>query len=296
MANISIRHSIRWLPIDDEASEATSTIVLTSPERRFVDLRIFKADLNSNLSTTTTESSLSTSQNSHHLLPLSALDWAIAGTSAETPIGDDDTVTRGKWTHWIDSRVRDIDTKAESVVDEGVMCPNPDVAVGGTLEKGRMVNPSLGNGQEEMDYEEVWVPEEVLGVPGFPSLGDSFGGDGDDDEGGKEGEAKGKKCCVVLELDTSMSSGGKGGRRRGMVVRLGQYCQALLRTGEREGDITVERLKWNGEAERWDKVVRIGGEAEVPTDFATYFGHEATVGDKVRVGEDVWIVVEAGGL
>jgi len=80
-----------------------------------------------------------------------------------------------------------------------------------------------------------------------------------------------------------------------MVVRLGQYCQALLRTGEGEKDITVERLKWDGETGRWDKVVRIG-EEEVPTDFATYFGHEATAGDKVRVGEDVWIVVEAGGL
>jgi hypothetical protein len=38
MGSISIRKSIRWLP--DEASEPTSTIVLTSPQRRFVDLRI----------------------------------------------------------------------------------------------------------------------------------------------------------------------------------------------------------------------------------------------------------------
>ena len=294
MANISIRHSIRWLPIDDQASEPTSTIVLTSPERRFVDLRIFKADLDptvtTTITTTTESSSLLASQNFHHLLPLSALDWAIAGTSTETPIGDDDTVTRGKWTHWIDSRVGDIDTGAEPVVDEGVMCPNPDVAVGGTLEKGRMANPSSG---DEMDYEEVWVPEEVLGVPGFPSLGAALGNGGDGDEGSEERGVKGKKCCVVLELDTD--SGGKGGVRRGMVVRLGQYCQALLRTGEGEKDITVERLKWDGETGRWDKVVRIG-EEEVPTDFATYFGHEATAGDKVRVGEDVWIVVEAGGL
>jgi hypothetical protein len=38
--SISIRRSIRWLP--GEASEPTSTMVLTSPERRFVDLRILK--------------------------------------------------------------------------------------------------------------------------------------------------------------------------------------------------------------------------------------------------------------
>ena len=38
MASISIRESIRWLP--GEASEPTSTLVLTSPGKRFVDLRI----------------------------------------------------------------------------------------------------------------------------------------------------------------------------------------------------------------------------------------------------------------
>jgi hypothetical protein len=43
MCDISIRESIRWLP--DEASEPTSTIVLTTPNRRFVDLRILKSGL-----------------------------------------------------------------------------------------------------------------------------------------------------------------------------------------------------------------------------------------------------------
>lgn len=38
MAGISIREFIRWLPA--EASEPTSTMVLTSPGRRFVDIRI----------------------------------------------------------------------------------------------------------------------------------------------------------------------------------------------------------------------------------------------------------------
>jgi hypothetical protein len=40
MCDISIREYIRWLP--DEASEPTSTIVLTTPQRRFVDVRILK--------------------------------------------------------------------------------------------------------------------------------------------------------------------------------------------------------------------------------------------------------------
>lgn len=41
MGSISFREHIRWVP--DEAGEPTSTIVLTSPQRRFVDLRILKA-------------------------------------------------------------------------------------------------------------------------------------------------------------------------------------------------------------------------------------------------------------
>lgn len=39
---ISIREFIRWLP--QEASEPTSTIVLTSPERRFVDIRVVRPE------------------------------------------------------------------------------------------------------------------------------------------------------------------------------------------------------------------------------------------------------------
>lgn len=38
--NISIRESIRWLPND--ADEPTTTLVLTSAENRFVDIRILK--------------------------------------------------------------------------------------------------------------------------------------------------------------------------------------------------------------------------------------------------------------
>ncbi len=40
MCDISIREYIRWLP--DASEEPTSTIVLTTPERRFVDIRVLK--------------------------------------------------------------------------------------------------------------------------------------------------------------------------------------------------------------------------------------------------------------
>lgn len=38
--SISIREGIRWLP--DPVTEPTRTVVLTSPENRFVDIRILR--------------------------------------------------------------------------------------------------------------------------------------------------------------------------------------------------------------------------------------------------------------
>lgn len=118
---ISRRKFIRWLP--DEASEPTSTIVLTSPQDRFVDLRIISA---------------------------SELDWAIAGTASSTTT--EDGTRRSKWEHWIDSKVQD----PRGVVDEGFMFPHAE----GTLEKGRMVNPATGL---EADYEELWDDQPAKG-------------------------------------------------------------------------------------------------------------------------------------
>ena len=40
MGDISVREYIRWVP--EEPSEPTSTIVLTTPKRLFVDLRVLK--------------------------------------------------------------------------------------------------------------------------------------------------------------------------------------------------------------------------------------------------------------
>lgn len=138
MGSISIRKFIRWLP--DEASEPTSTIVVTSPERRFVDIRILHQAADTGQAKETEP------------LPLDRLDWAIAGTSSSwmRDDGQGGQVNRGQWRHWIDSRT----TKPEDATDEGDNYPQPD---GTTLEKGAMVNPDTGL---ETDYEEVWIDEE----------------------------------------------------------------------------------------------------------------------------------------
>ncbi|KAH8168327.1 protein HRI1 domain-containing protein [Sarocladium implicatum] len=141
MGSISIRQSIRWLP--DEAEEPTSTIVLTSPQRRFVDLRVFKPSPDSD---TIPKGQLDPWQ----------LEWGIAGTSStRTRTGDGgEVITRGRWDHWIDSRT------PEFVYDEGDMFPMSDTL---TLEKGSMVNPATG---KETAYEEVWEDSEPMSVPG----------------------------------------------------------------------------------------------------------------------------------
>ena len=125
-------------------------------------------------------------------LPLSRLDWAIAGTSSSSapqPDGRGGHFTHAQWRHWIDSTTAD----AAGVVDEGDNFPQAD---GSTLETGSMVNPSTGR---DTPYEEVW----------------------DDVEPTTTGSGLN---CVVLELDE--------GERRGRVVRLGRYCQGFVRVGE----------------------------------------------------------------
>ncbi|KAI5812478.1 hypothetical protein BZA77DRAFT_286322 [Pyronema omphalodes] len=117
--SISHRISIRWLPTP--ASEPHSVLVLTSPERRYVDLRL----------------TLSPSGNTESLY------WGFAGQSFYP------TPNSGRWEHFIDSR------SDEPGCDEGSLevLKNGDV-----LEKGRMVDfeePEKG----VREYEEVWRDE-----------------------------------------------------------------------------------------------------------------------------------------
>ncbi|KAI1265225.1 hypothetical protein F5Y18DRAFT_62805 [Xylariaceae sp. FL1019] len=138
MAGVSIRQWIRWLP--DRPSEPTSTLVLTSPNRRFVDIRVLK-------------NAADDSGESTEAPPAPQLDWAFAGTSSSGI--DTESVKWSKWVHMVDSRTKN----PETVVDEGTIVPQDDEQ---TLESGRMVNPSTG---KLTDYEELWSDEEIKGIP-----------------------------------------------------------------------------------------------------------------------------------
>ncbi|KAK3897590.1 hypothetical protein C8A05DRAFT_38852 [Staphylotrichum tortipilum] len=244
MCDISIREYIRWLP--DVASEPTSTIVLTTPQRRFVDIRVLKP-------------AASADGAGDAVLSLSRLDWAIAGTSSSAmiPSRNDSSkeIKHSQWAHWIDSRSADCD----GVIDEGDMFDDPsDLAL--TLETGRMLNPATG---VDADYEEVWRSEPIQMVPG------------------PGGEAA--VTCLALQME-----GSGEGVKRGLLVRLGQYCQAFARDGD---EIALERLKWDPDQQRWASLVRIG-RLEFPTDIATCLAHEARIDDEVKVGSTVWKVIE----
>ncbi|KAF4971268.1 hypothetical protein FSARC_1838 [Fusarium sarcochroum] len=142
MGTISIRKFIRWLP--DEASEPTSTIVVTSPKlKQFVDLRILLPDDHSG-----------SWSGQDDPLPLSRLDWAIAGTTVSTRIPDPDgnLTSHSTFYQWVASRGLS--------ADAGFMYPQPNDL---TLEKGSMVNPATGI---DTAYEELWHDATPTAVPG----------------------------------------------------------------------------------------------------------------------------------
>lgn len=236
MGSISIREHIRWLP--DPPSEPTSTIVLTSPERRFVDIRVLL------------QPDGSLPPVSDEPLPLDQLDWAIAGTSS-SELRDDghgNSVRHSRWAHWVDSRFPD----AESANDEGDMFPQPD---GLTLEKGRMVNPATGL---ETDYEELWRDDDPIST-----------------------EDSGTVRCTALQLHDDTSG------TRGVVVRLGKFCQGVMRTKEA---FVAERWEWSAES-GWKRSLKVG-HGNLPCSAAIDAEGKLTSGQEVGEGDHVWKVIE----
>ncbi|TKA80558.1 hypothetical protein B0A55_02018 [Friedmanniomyces simplex] len=244
--SISIREHIRWLP--DPASEPTTTLVLTSAENRFVDIRILKPT-----------HSPSTESKREDVLPLSHLDWAFAGTSTSVPQRGEDgkAFAHSTWKHWVSSKTRDVD----GVSDEGDMFPLPE---GRVLEKGRMSNPATGVVTE---YEELWFD------PPFRVVEDGKG----------DGEGERGNCCVVLQLQDDEHEA------RGVVVRVGQYVQGVLRVGE---GFSLERWEWKGKGkdEGWQRLVRMG-DLWLPCGPAMDDGRLKEEGE-VKYGEYLWKVVE----
>ncbi|TAQ87807.1 hypothetical protein B7494_g3873 [Chlorociboria aeruginascens] len=148
------------------------------------------------------------------------LEWAFAGTSESHP----GILREGKiikpahtiWHHWVDSKTKD------DVRDEGYMYP--EEGSNEVLEKGNMVNPATGKAE---DYEEIWEDLEVGLV-------------GDEDEH--------VHWVLRTRLEHTIF-----GTTRGMVIRVGEWIQGVLRVGD---EISVVRWKWD-KGTGWARIVAI---------------------------------------
>lgn len=247
------------------AFEPTSTLVLTSTSKVFIDIRIFKRI-----------------QPSDPELPNDGghrerLEWAFAGKSTSYAIPDPHAtpqhagggqgqeqgrqwvgpVQHAIWSHWVDSRYP---VGAIAPKDEGTMYP---VSATQTLEHGSSINPYTG---AMMSYEEMWLDVPVQTC--FPST---------------------SKFSIVLVLDAPEA------KVRGVVIRLGQYCQGII---VRDAVSTIER--WGFEEKKGKNGKVVGGDwkrvARIGDDFlpcATTFQPEIlTVGGRVRYGNHEWFVDE----
>ena len=267
-----MREYIRWLP--DEPSEPTSTIALTSPGRKYVDVRVLLASKNGGagkddpgeLTHRASELPLKNVpllMHSRLVVHLSdQLEWAFAGTSLPSAPHDDGhggTVTHVQWQHWIDSRTHE----GEPTSDEGDNYSQPD---GSTLEKGRMGNPTTGL---ETDYEELWRSPPIL--PTNSAFEPPEGTD----------EQRVARCIVLKMHDDSR-------QERGMVVLLGQYCQGFMREGD---EITVERWEWSSEVRHWGKSFR-AGKGLLACEAAIEHAHELEKDTDLVLGLQYWTVVE----
>ncbi|MCJ1467637.1 hypothetical protein MMC07_006262 [Pseudocyphellaria aurata] len=176
-----------------------------------------------------------------------ALEWAFAGKSQTTQASMNDGVSKPQHSVW----EHWIDSKSDNPsADEGDMWPQ---ANGDVLERGTQKHPVTGL---ECEYEERWADLDVEVV----------------------GNEK-TRISVVLKIENSDK------RTRGLVVRVGSWCQGILQVGDK---ITIERWQWTNSG--WIRIVRIG-DGILPCD-ATFI--DRTFMEEInRQRGDLWKVVES---
>ncbi len=145
------------------------------------------------------------------------LDWAFAGTSSTTQASSGPGDVKPLHSVW----EHWIDSKSDNPQpDEGDMWPqnNSDV-----LERGTQVHPLTG---VRTEYEELWGDLQVEKV-------------------GKEEE----RVSIVLRVENHESN------IRGMVVRVGDWCQGIMKS---RGALNIERWRWIKTKDNWERLVKIG--------------------------------------
>jgi hypothetical protein len=211
----------------------------------------------------------------------SRLEWAFAGSSSSTPVSDLNDLPHGQpppapgaardmfaaitfsqWQHWVDSRY------AISAYEQGVMPRDT-----GTMYTFRRSGEGGFNEMGNLTLE--------FGVGEYPRLGfvgGGGGGQGEGWDGGEGGEVVPRpvqmhheemwrdipllacwpstsRFCVVVRVDgllpstssTTSSSPSPPTPIRGLIIRLGQYCQGFVKHGSSN---TIERWEFTERIER----------------------------------------------
>jgi hypothetical protein len=187
------------------------------------------------------------------------LEWGFAGTSSSSPSSNDLVASHSVWTHWVDSRFAVGSNHIPA--DEGDMYAIDDEF---TLEHGAGPNPFTGNMHS---YEEMWRDVPIKAC--YPAT---------------------IKFCAVLRLQSDSV--------RGLVIRLGQYCQGLVQHGE---EVSIERWEFvlrvdeNGHTAGgdWTRVARVGT-AFLPCLLACRDLREESLGTVIKGAGDEWVVEEVG--
>lgn len=148
---------------------------------------------------------------------IAILEWAFAGTSSTTE--GSSGLEDAKPLHSIWEHW--IDSKSDNPrPDEGDMWRQNN---GDVLERGTQVHPVTGL---QTEYEELWGDLQVE----------------------KVGEER-DHVSIVLKVENHEAG------TRGMVVRVGDWCQAILKSREA---LTIERWRWTKRMNDWERLVKIG--------------------------------------
>ena len=151
------------------------------------------------------------------------------------------------------------------MTDEGDMFPLDN---GKTLERGEMVNPWTGR---VTPYEECW--KDVTPLPTTTETIDS-------DARAADSPRDGRVCLVLRLHDESHQA-------RGLAMRVGQFCQGILRSAE---SFSLEQWAWEAST-GWKRNVRMG-DYWLPCAPMLKNHERLQVGQEVKQGEFVWHIIE----
>ena len=238
--------------------EPTSTLVLTSPNGYFVDIRLLSSLGPQTPPLKVPLVRITDFASTHSVLPVSALDWAFAGIATSTPAKDGKR--HCEWKHLIDSHAVD----AESVSDKATCGAEKTVGLDGQIYECEIeTGESLSAENMAEIFEEFWMPIPVLPAadvrryPDAPADTVQLLPDIKSRRGGR---------CVVLQTNHAASSL----QAQGIVVRVGDWCQGILRCREPDafyaerhrihvagGDGSVE----NSALPKLERMIRVSSES-----------------------------------